>query len=739
MRGAELVVVAAPIAQLPGAGRRRCSRAAERRDGHRRRLDEGARLRGRGRLAALRRRPSDLRAPRRAGRSTRSADLFDGATWFLTPRRARPTRIATGSSTASSPTLGATPVAIDAGRARPPRRADEPRAARARERRRQPGRRRARRGPRAARARRRLAARHDARRRREPADLGRHLPRQRGSRSATRSPSTAGASSRSRRRSTQGDAGFLARWIGEAAANRRRMLERDVPRRGRAAAAARPRARPARRARRDHAGARRRADQHRGLRAPARLARARRHADAARRRARARRSAPRRCSRRRATASSSRRCSDEDRAGRVARAATSPSPATSRSRIARCCSARSRTARRAIRGFGRSADTESTLAAVRALGVRVDEDGDDAARPRRRPARPPAPASRSTAATPARSRACCRGCSPVQDGTFDARPATSRSRRRPMERIAEPLRRMGARVETTDGHAAADDRRAAPLTADRLRAAGRERAGEVGGAARRALRERAGRRSIEPAPTRDHTELMLAAAGVARRAAAAARSASTGRAARARSTSTSPATSPRRRRSSSRRRCSPGSRSTHPRRQPQPAAHRACSTCSSGWARGSPSSTGARVGGEPVGDLEVRSRRARRDDDRARRRCRCSSTSCRSSRSLAAWRAARASVGGAEELRAKETDRIEAVVDALRALGVAHRARRRTASSVRGVPSRPRGGTVDAARRPPDRDARRGRRPRLARGRRDRGRRGGRGKLPRLLRPPRLA
>jgi len=29
-----------------------------------------------------------------------------------------------------------------------------------------------------------------------------------------------------------------------------------------------------------------------------------------------------------------------------------------------------------IRGFGRSGDTESTLAAVRALGVQVDEDGD---------------------------------------------------------------------------------------------------------------------------------------------------------------------------------------------------------------------------------------------------------------------------------------------------------------------------------------------------------------------------
>ena len=42
---------------------------------------------------------------------------------------------------------------------------------------------------------------------------------------ARRSPSTGGGSSRSRRALAAGDAGFLARWIGEAAANRRRLLE----------------------------------------------------------------------------------------------------------------------------------------------------------------------------------------------------------------------------------------------------------------------------------------------------------------------------------------------------------------------------------------------------------------------------------------------------------------------------------------------------------------------------------
>ena len=61
--------------------------------------------------------------------------------------------------------------------------------------------------------------------------------------------------------------GFLARWIGEAAQNRRRMLEREYPDPGDAAAPPRARPRPAGRARRDHPGARRRAHQHRGLRA----------------------------------------------------------------------------------------------------------------------------------------------------------------------------------------------------------------------------------------------------------------------------------------------------------------------------------------------------------------------------------------------------------------------------------------------------------------------------------------
>ena len=53
-------------------------------------------------------------------------------------------------------------------------------------------------------------------------------------------------------------------------------------------------------------------------------------------------------------------------------------------------------------------------------------------------------------------------------------------------------------------------------------------------------------------------------------------------------------------------------------------------------------------------------------------------------------------VSGAEELRAKESDRIETVTAALRAIGV-HIEARPDGFVVRGVPARPRGGTIDAA------------------------------------------
>ncbi len=91
---------------------------------------------------------------------------------------------------------------------------------------------------------------------------------------------------------------------------------------------------------------------------------------------------------------------------------------------------------------------------------------------------------------------------------------------------------------------------------------------------------------------------------------------------------------------------------------------------------------------------------------------------------------------GAEELRAKESDRIEATTDALRALGQ-HVRPTADGFRVRGVPTRPRGGRVDS--RGDHRIAMLGAVAGLAsaHGRRDRGGGGGGSKLPGLLRPAR--
>ena len=113
-----------------------------------------------------------------------------------------------------------------------------------------------------------------------------------------------------------------------------------------------------------------------------------------------------------------------------------------------------------------------------------------------------------------------------------------------------------------------------------------------------------------------------------------------------------------------------------------------------------------RIGGEPAGDLEVRSAElvattvdgaggAARDRRAAALRAR-----------RARARTATAVVRGAEELRAKETDRIEATVDALRALGAARpRDRGRLPGPRR--PDPPARRPDREPRRPPDRDARR--------------------------------
>jgi 3-phosphoshikimate 1-carboxyvinyltransferase len=165
-----------------------------------------------------------------------------------------------------------------------------------------------------------------------------------------------------------------------------------------------------------------------------------------------------------------------------------------------------------VSGFGRSADTEATIAAVRALGVDVEETDVDAVVVRGRGVTgivaPDEPLDCRNAGTLMRLLA---GILAGQRGRFELIGDESLSGR-PMERIAEPLRRMGAVVETTDGHAplviAGSELRAIdyrlPVPSAQVKSAIL-----LAGIQAQGLTT-----VVEPIATRDHTERMLRAAGV---------------------------------------------------------------------------------------------------------------------------------------------------------------------------------------------------------------------------------
>ena len=163
-----------------------------------------------------------------------------------------------------------------------------------------------------------------------------------------------------------------------------------------------------------------------------------------------------------------------------------------------------------VRGWGRSGDTESTLGAVRALGVEVEELGPDELIVHGVGLRglQSATVECNNAGTLARLIV---GLLAFQDGTFTLTGDESLSAR-PMERVAEPLRRMGAQIETTDGHLPLT------ITGGPLEAIDFElpvASAQVKSAVLLAGLGATGRTTvIEPQPTRDHTELMLRAAGV---------------------------------------------------------------------------------------------------------------------------------------------------------------------------------------------------------------------------------
>jgi 3-phosphoshikimate 1-carboxyvinyltransferase len=166
-----------------------------------------------------------------------------------------------------------------------------------------------------------------------------------------------------------------------------------------------------------------------------------------------------------------------------------------------------------IAGFGRSADTESTIGAVRAVGVRVDETDVDTLLVHgvgmRGLGEPAQPLDCGNAGTLMRLLA---GILAGQRGRFELVGDESLSSR-PMERIAEPLRAMGATVKTQDGHAPVIVQGGGTLRAIRYEL-------PVASAQVKSAVLLAGLYSgggdttvVEPAPTRDHTERLLERAG----------------------------------------------------------------------------------------------------------------------------------------------------------------------------------------------------------------------------------
>jgi len=342
-----------------------------------------------------------------------------------------------------------------------------------------------------------------------------------------------------------------------------------------------------------------------------------------------------------------------------------------------------------VTGFGRSADTESTIAAVRALGIEVYEHGDDTLRVfgkgLRGPTAPGAPIDCGNAGTLVR---LLTGILAGQAGHDFELTGDGSLSTRPMGRIAEPLGRMGARIETTDGRL--------PMAVHGQELRGIDYALPVASAQVKSCILLAGLLAegettvVEPAPTRDHTERMLAAAGAHV-------------AVRPTSVTIRPATS-----------LSLGEVEV-----PGDFSSTAPFVVAATLVPGSevhihgvnlnPRRTGLleilermgakitvynrrEIGGEPGGDLEVHSAPLVGTAVGAKE-VPLAIDELPLFALAAACARGESRLTGAEELRAKETDRIEATVDALRAFGVRARARD-DGFTVTGVPTRLRGGRM---------------------------------------------
>jgi 3-phosphoshikimate 1-carboxyvinyltransferase len=171
-----------------------------------------------------------------------------------------------------------------------------------------------------------------------------------------------------------------------------------------------------------------------------------------------------------------------------------------------------------IEGFGRSADTESTIDAARVLGAEVGEVGDVVRvtgvglRGLREPGEP---IDCGNAGTLVRLLS---GILAGQEGQAFELTGDESLSRRPMGRIAEPLAQMGAAVETEDGRLPLriEGRVLTPIRYELPVASAQVKSCVLLAGL---LAEGGPTTVVEPVATRDHTERMLRAAGAAVRTA----------------------------------------------------------------------------------------------------------------------------------------------------------------------------------------------------------------------------
>jgi 3-phosphoshikimate 1-carboxyvinyltransferase len=166
-----------------------------------------------------------------------------------------------------------------------------------------------------------------------------------------------------------------------------------------------------------------------------------------------------------------------------------------------------------VRNYLEAADTSSTLAAVEAVGALVERrpGGELTIRGTglRNAQELARPLDVGNAGTLMRLLPGWLAAQPGRSWTLDGDASI---RRRPVDRVAEPLRRMGARIDARDG-------RFPPFTVHGADLRGIEYALPVASAQVKScvllagLTTAAGTTVIEPAPSRDHTERMLAHAG----------------------------------------------------------------------------------------------------------------------------------------------------------------------------------------------------------------------------------